>query len=74
MIAVVFIAVLAFLIYRRIGPVLDSLKNITRTVESLSSCVEEEVAGPLAQVIAFVQGIRQAVGLVRKFAKRKEEE
>lgn len=73
LVAVIFIAVLAFLIYRRLRPVLESLKNVARTVEHLSSYAEEEVARPLAQVIAFIQGIRQAVGLVRHFTKRKEE-
>ncbi|OGO24911.1 MAG: hypothetical protein A2144_13395 [Chloroflexi bacterium RBG_16_50_9] len=73
-IAVVFMAVLAFLVYRQIMPTLVSLKRITRTVEDLSTCVEEEVAGPLSQVVAFVQGINQAVNLVRHFAGRKKED
>jgi len=73
-VAVIFLAVLAFLFYRRLRPVLDSLKATTKTVENLSSCVEVEVAGPLAQVAAFVQGICQAVSLVSRFTKRKEED
>ena len=71
-VVVIFLAVLAFLLYRRLRPVLDSLKATTRTVENLSSCVEAEVARPLAQVAAFVQGIRQAVNLVSRFTKRKD--
>ena len=70
----IFLAVLAFLLYRHLRPVLDSLKATTKTVENLSSCVEAEVAAPLAQVAAFVQGIRQAVGLVSRFTKRKEDD
>ena len=73
-VVVIFLAVLVFLFYRRLRPVLDSLKATTKTVENLSSCVEVEVAKPLAQVAAFVQGIRQAVGLVSRFSKRKEED
>ena len=73
-IAVIFIAVVVFLLYRRLKPVLDSLKATTKTVENLSSCVEVEVAKPLAQVAALVQGIRQAVSLVSRFTKRKEED
>ena len=72
--AVIFLAVLAFLVYRRLMPILDSLKATTKTVENLSSCVETEVARPLAQVAAFVQGIRQAVSLVKGFNKKKEED
>ncbi len=70
----IFLAVLAFKTYQRLRPVLDSLKQTTKTVASLSSCVEVEVARPLAQLAAFVQGVRQAVSLVSRFAKRKEED
>ena len=72
-IVILFLAVLAFMFYRRIRPVLDSVKATTKTVENLSSCVEAEVARPLAQVASFVQGIQQAVSLVSRFTKRKEE-
>ena len=71
-VVVLFLAVLAFLFYRRLRPVLDSVKATTKTVENLSSCVGVEVAKPLAQVAAFVQGIRQAVDLVGRFTKKKE--
>lgn len=73
-VVVIFLAVLAFLLYRRLRPILNSVKATTKTVEDLSSCVEVEVARPLAQVAAFIQGIRQAVGLVSRFTKKKEED
>jgi hypothetical protein len=73
-VVVIFLAVLAFLLYRRLRPVLDSVKATTKTVENLSSCVEVEVARPLAQVAAFIQGIRQAVDLVGRFTKKKGED
>ena len=71
-VAIVFIGVLAFLLYRKIRPVLDSLKATTKTVENISSCVEKEVATPLARVAAIVQGVSQAVTLASRFSKRKE--
>ena len=71
--SIIFIAVLAFLVYRKLMPILKSLKATTRTVENLSSCVQEGVAGPLVQIVSFVQGVRQAVGLVNRFTKKKEE-
>ncbi len=73
-VVVIFLAVLAFLLYLRVRPILDSVKTTTKTVENISSCVEEEVVKPLAQVAAFVQGIRQAVSLVGRFTKKKEED
>ena len=72
-VVVLSLAVLAILCYRRVRPILDSVKATTKTVENLSSTVEEEVARPLAQVAAFVQGVRQAVGLFKGFRMRKEE-
>ena len=73
-IILIFLAVLAYLLYRRLQPALDSINKTTKVVETLSFRVEEEMAKPLAQVVAFVQGIRQAVSLVSRFTKRKEEE
>lgn len=70
-VTIVFIGILAFLLYRKLSPILDSAKNTVKTVENLSSCVEEEVAKPLSQVVAFVQGITQAVNLVGRFSRRK---
>lgn len=72
-VVVLLIGVLAFTCYRRITPIIDSLKTTTRTVENLTSAVEEQVAEPLAKVAAFVQGVRQAVSLVGGLRKNKEE-
>ncbi len=73
-IAVIILVVLAFILFIRIQPVLKSLKTTTRTVENITTCVEEEVVKPIAQIAAFVQGIRQAVGMVGRFTKKKEED
>ena len=72
-IVVIFIGIIVFLLFRKIKPVLESLKNTTRTVENISSCVEAEVATPLAQISAFIQGIRQAINMVSKFSRKREE-
>jgi len=73
-IAVIILAVLAIILYVKIQPIIKSVKTTTRTVENISSCVEEEVVKPLAQVAAFVQGIRQAAGMFSRFTKKKEED
>ena len=67
---VLLIGVLALLLYFKVKPILDSVKATTKTVEKLSSCVETEVATPLAQVAVFIQSISQAVGLVSRFTKK----
>jgi hypothetical protein len=64
--------VLAIMWYRRAKPIMESVRKTTRSVENVSSCVEMEVARPLAQVASFIQGVRQAVGLVNRFTHRKD--
>ena len=71
---VVILVVLALLFYLRLKPLLDSMKQTARTVAKVTSAVENELAGPLAQIISFVQGIRQAIGFVNRFIKREEED
>jgi hypothetical protein len=73
-VAVIILVVLAFLFYFRLKPVLDAMRTTARTVSRISSAVETELSGPLAQVVSFVQGIRQAIGLVNRFTKNKEED
>ena len=73
-IALIVLALVAFLYYRRMKPILESVRESIKTVENISKCVEVEVARPLAQVAAFVQGIRQAVNMVNRLTKKKEED
>jgi len=68
----VFIGILAFLLYQRLRPILDSVKTTAKTVENVSSTMKEEVCHPLAQLAAFIQGMRQAVNLFSGFSRRKE--
>ena len=71
-VVIIFIGILAFLLYRKLRPILDSIKAVTKTVEDISSTVEEEVSRPLAQLAAFIQGIRQALSLFSRFSRGKE--
>ena len=68
----IFIAVLVFLLYRKLKSILDSLRSATKTVEDISSSIEEEISRPLAQVATFIQGISQIISLVNKFSKGKK--
>jgi len=70
--AVIIMVVLAFILYFRITPILNSIKATTRTIERVTTSVEEEVAKPVAQIVAFVNGIRNAMGLVKKFTRKEE--
>jgi len=70
-IAVILISILAFMLYHKLKPILDSVRSTAKRVENISTTVEEEVSRPLAQLAAFVQGVRQAVGLFSGFVRRK---
>ncbi len=71
---IIFLAVLALLVFLRVKPIIDSVKKTTKTVENISTCMEEEVAKPIAQLASFIQGIRQAVGMMGRFTKKKEDD
>ena len=66
----IFIAVLLYLFYRRTRSILDSIETISRTIRGITSYVGGEVAKPLIQVVAIIQGIRQGIDTVSKFFKK----
>lgn len=72
--ALIVLVVLGFKFYFHAKPVLDSMKKTARTVAKVSSAVEAELAGPLAQIVSFVQGCRQAIGLFNRLFRKDEEE
>jgi len=68
---VLVIGILALMMYCKLKPILDSAKSTAKRVENISATVEEEVSRPLAQLAAFIQGVRQAASFFSGFAKRK---
>ena len=72
--ALLILVVLADKFYSHVLPVLDSMKKTARAVAKVSSAVEAEPSGPLAQIVSFVQGCRQAIGLFNHLFRKDEEE
>ena len=70
-VVLIFIAVLLYSLYRRTKSILDSVKTTVRTIQVMSSYVEEEVVKPVIQIVAFIQGIRQGIGTISKFFEKK---
>jgi len=68
----IFIAVLLYLFYRRTRSILDSIETSSRTIQGITSYVGGEVAKPLIQVVALIQGIRQGIDTVSKFFKKQK--
>ena len=68
----IFITVLLFSLYRRVRAILDSVKATSRTVQSVSSYVGDEVVKPVIELAAIIQGVRQGIDTVGRFFKKKE--
>lgn len=68
----IFIAVLLFLLYRRVRGILDSVKATSKTIQGLSSYVGDEVVKPVIEVAAIIQGVRQGIDTISRFFKKKE--
>ena len=67
------LAAVAYLYYLRVKPVLESSREIVKSVENITKRVECDVAGPLAAIVTVVQAVRQAVNFVKIFKNKKEE-
>ena len=68
----IFIAVLSFLLYRRLRAILDSAKATSRTIQGISSYVGDEVVKPVIEVAAIIQGLRQGIDTISRFFRKKE--
>lgn len=69
----IFIAVLLYSLYRRTRFILDSVKAIVRTIQVISSYVEE-VAKPVIQAVALIRGVRQGIDAISKFFEKRRRE
>jgi hypothetical protein len=73
-VVVIFIAVLAYLLYGKIRPVLDSMKATSATLHEITATVKEEVVKPVVSFVTLVRGIVQGIDLVSRLFKKEEQE
>jgi uncharacterized membrane protein len=71
---VIFIAILAYLIYKRTKPILDSMQSASATIQEITSSVKEEIMKPIVNFAALIRGIAQGIELATKIFKREEKE
>jgi hypothetical protein len=71
---VIFIAVLAYALYRRIRPILDSMRATYGTIEEITSLIKEEIVKPTIQFAALIRGIVQGIESVTKLFKKEKQE
>ena len=68
----ILIAVLLFSLYRKVRAILDSVKATSRTLQTVSSYVGDEVVKPVIELAAIIQGVRQGIDTVGRYFKKKE--
>ena len=71
-VALIFISILAYKVYRRTKSILDAAKATSGTIRGISSYVGDEVVKPMVQVVALIQGVRQGIDAVSRFFKKQE--
>jgi hypothetical protein len=73
-VVVIFIAVLTYLLYSKIRPVLDSMKATSATLREITSTVKDEVVKPAVQFVTLIRGIVQGIELASRLFKKEEQE
>ena len=66
----IFITVLCYGLYRRMRAALESIKITTTAMAKVSTYVKDNVAGPLIEVAAFIEGVRQGIRLINKLVRK----
>jgi tellurite resistance protein TehA-like permease len=70
----IIMAVIALKLYRKIRPIIDSVKATAANVQEISAFVKEAVVKPIICISTIIQGIRQGIeGFTNMFKKEKEE-
>jgi hypothetical protein len=73
-VVVIFIAVLAYLLYNKARSVMDSIKATSATINEISSAVRDEIVKPVLQWVTLIKGLFQGIDLVSRFFKKEEQE
>ncbi|MBC8273918.1 MAG: hypothetical protein H8E40_02985 [Chloroflexi bacterium] len=73
-VVVIFIAVLAYLLYNKARSVMDSIKATSATINEISSAVRDEIVKPVLQWVTLIKGVFQGIDLVSKFFRKEEQE
>ena len=65
------VALLAYVVYRRLGPILDSVTSTARNVQGTSSFLGEQAVRPVIRTAGFVAGVRRAIATLLWLLRRK---
>ena len=73
-VVVIFIAVLAYLLYNKAKSLMDSIKATSATINEITSAVRDEIVRPVLQWVSLIRGVLQGIDLVSKFFRKEEQE
>ena len=73
-VVVIFIAVLAYLLYNKARSLMDSIKATSATINEISSAVRDEIVKPVLQWVSLIRGVMQGIDLVSRFFRKEEQE
>jgi hypothetical protein len=71
---VIFLAVLAYLLYSKARSLMDSIKATSATLNEITSAVRDEIVRPVLQWASLIRGVLQGIDLVSRFFKKEEQE
>ena len=70
-VAIIFLLVIGFLLFRKLGAVLDSAKGTLGNIQGTSRFMSETVIRPVIRVASIAQGGRHAAEKIVRFSRRK---
>lgn len=72
--AIIFVIVITFLLYRRVRVILDSWAATVGNIRDITSVFSEHIAKPLGNIASVVQGISRFFEFISRPLRKKEEE
>jgi len=69
-IVLIFVIIIAILIYKKTRTVLNSIQATTNEVKQIVDTIKTEFVDPIAQAMAVVQGIKQGISTISKLFRK----
>ena len=65
------VLLVAFMLYRKVGPLLDSARTTMNNVQGTTAFVTETTVSPVIKILSFITGMRTAAERLSQFRNRK---
>lgn len=73
-VAAIVLMVVAIKLGRKLGPILDSVRNTSDTIGRAVALVSDIVVKPIITVYGWVRGVRRALAIIAKLLRKEGEE